>query len=204
MKEHIEIDKSNCTGCGACLTVCPVGAIRFEEDSMGFLFPVVDDNKCIACGKCVRSCQLYNESEHSIIKAYAIQIKDRSILLDSSSGGAFTAIAIEILRRNGLVYGCVFDKNCEAVYLRANCIEDTVQMRGSKYVWADASPYYEMVLSDLKERKRVLFCGLPCQVNGLLLYLGEKYENLTTVDFLCGGPPSPSVFKAYIEKTSEI
>jgi coenzyme F420-reducing hydrogenase beta subunit len=181
--------------------VCPVKAIDFIEDSRGFMFPNVDETKCIECGKCVKSCQLMaRESGHTILGAFALQIKDKQILYQSSSGGAFSALAKNTLEKGGIVYGCVFDNNCVAVYRRASTEDEIEPMRGSKYVWADASECYDSVKDDLNSNLKVLFCGLPCQVSGLILYLGKEYPNLTTMDFLCGGPPSPKVFKRYIDQ----
>lgn len=201
MKNHISIDYNNCTGCGACVITCPVKAIDFVEDSRGFAFPRIDESKCISCGKCVKSCLLSaKESEHTILAAFALQIKDKLVLRDSSSGGAFSAIAINTLEKGGVVYGCVFDNNSVAVYRRASTIDEIAPMRGSKYVWANASECYESVKKDLNSGLQVLFCALPCQAKGLLLYLGKDYSNLITMDFLCGGPPSPKVFLGYINQ----
>lgn len=50
----IEKDSEKCFNCGACLSLCPVNAISFEED-----FSVVfSREKCIGstCGKCVDAC----------------------------------------------------------------------------------------------------------------------------------------------------
>lgn len=50
----IEVDKDKCLNCGACYSLCPVGAIRIEEDySISF-----DMQKCIGspCGLCVDAC----------------------------------------------------------------------------------------------------------------------------------------------------
>lgn len=47
--------------------------------------------------------------------------------------------------------------------------------------------------------KNVLFCGTPCQVSGLISYLGEENSNLITVDFICRGINSPMIFRKYVE-----
>ena len=50
----IEVDSEKCFDCGACFSLCPVGAITFRED-----FSVVfDEQKCIGspCGLCVDAC----------------------------------------------------------------------------------------------------------------------------------------------------
>lgn len=201
MKTHVETDYMNCTGCGTCAKVCPIQAIRLVEDRRGFLFPWVDGDKCISCGKCVNSCQLETkESDHNILDVFALQIKDKRILNESSSGGAFSAVAMNTLEKGGVVYGCVFDSECVAVYRRASRVEEIAPMRGSKYVWADASACYESVRNDLEAGLHVLFCALPCQVTGLTLYLRKSYSNLIIMDFLCGGPPSPKAFKGYVNQ----
>jgi ferredoxin len=43
--------KDACTGCGACVEICPVQALHMEED-----LPVVDEAWCIGCGVCATVC----------------------------------------------------------------------------------------------------------------------------------------------------
>ena len=47
----VTIDKEKCTGCGACVDVCPVDALKLENDKA-----VVDPETCIDCGTCVDEC----------------------------------------------------------------------------------------------------------------------------------------------------
>ncbi|MBW1701081.1 MAG: 4Fe-4S binding protein [Deltaproteobacteria bacterium] len=46
-----ETDLDECTGCGECSEICPVDAVRMEDD-----IPVVDMDWCIGCGVCVSRC----------------------------------------------------------------------------------------------------------------------------------------------------
>ncbi len=46
-----ETDKERCTGCGACVEICPVQVIKMGGD-----FPVVDKEWCIGCGVCAIPC----------------------------------------------------------------------------------------------------------------------------------------------------
>ena len=46
-----ETDQEQCTGCGDCVTVCPVDAVSMSNDS-----PIVDEEWCIGCGVCVNGC----------------------------------------------------------------------------------------------------------------------------------------------------
>lgn len=54
VRKLIEKDDEKCTDCGACVSLCPVDAIIFEND-----FSVeIDEERCIGvtCGLCVDAC----------------------------------------------------------------------------------------------------------------------------------------------------
>jgi ferredoxin len=44
------VDKSKCTGCNACASVCPVSAISIENGKA-----VINDD-CVECGACISEC----------------------------------------------------------------------------------------------------------------------------------------------------
>ena len=48
----VEIDKKKCIGCGACISICPVGAILINNEGKA----AVDKKKCINCGSCLGIC----------------------------------------------------------------------------------------------------------------------------------------------------
>ena len=81
----------------------------------GFKHPVIDTEKCIGCLACEKSCpiitpkQLSQAYEEPII--YAAWNKDANIREHSSSGGAFSALATEILTNGGCVAGASYDEN---------------------------------------------------------------------------------------------
>jgi len=52
----------------------------------------------------------------------------------------------------------------------------------------------------LLKKKWVLFSGTPCQVAGLKSYLMKEYDTLLTIEIICHGTPSPSIFDKYIKE----
>lgn len=199
-REIMLASKDKCTGCGACKAICPRSAIQFTADNEGFPSPVIDEKFCIRCGRCMKACPVLSAPErHSVNVAYAAQICDNEALMDSTSGGMFTAFAREVFKDNGVVYGCIWDDEYSAFISRAENEEEIKPMRGSKYVWSWAGDAFPGVRNDLEAGRTVLFTGLPCQVAGLKNYLRKDYQNLYLVDFFCGGAPSPYAFHEYLK-----
>ena len=54
-KMPVEVNKEICIGCGACVDVCPVGALQLnEEDGKA----ESDETICIDCGACMGTCPM--------------------------------------------------------------------------------------------------------------------------------------------------
>lgn len=193
-------DALHCTGCGACREICPRNAISMQADPDGFPTPVISADQCVECGLCEKSCPaLHAPATQAVQAAYAVQLKDRDALRESTSGGIFTALSREVFSRGGAVYGCVWDDEMNAVTRRAENEEEIKAMRGSKYVWSRASDCFPEIRQALASGRIILFTGLPCQVAGLKKYLGKEYDNLYLLDFLCSGSPSPLAFRKYLD-----
>ena len=195
---HI-IDKHDCCGCSACVQKCPKQCISMREDDEGFLYPHVDEAECIGCGLCEAVCPLLNVGEPvDANKVLAAKNRDDGERMASSSGGVFIALAGRVIAEGGVVFGAVFDGNWEVMHAYAETMEGVRPMMGSKYVQSRMEDAFASVVAVLRQGRRVLFVGTPCQVAGLNGYLRRGYENLLTVDFLCHGVPSPGVWRRYL------
>ena len=45
------VDETKCIGCGACSSICPVGAIKLVNGKAQ-----INAKKCIKCGSCAQFC----------------------------------------------------------------------------------------------------------------------------------------------------
>lgn len=193
-------EKKTCNGCTACALVCPKGAIEMVEDNEGFIYPVIIDEKCIKCGKCLKICSNYSKEQDRKYFAYAAINKDKDVLSQSTSGGAYTALIEKLFsKKDGVCYGAAYNKDFEVVHMRATSLKEAKKFRGSKYLRSNILGIYESVKKDLAEGKDVLFTGTPCQCAGLSTYLNKDYPNLVICDIICHSNPSPKLFGRYIK-----
>ena len=196
-----EIIQCNCCGCGACALKCPKQAITMRQDNMGFLIPVIDNQLCIDCGLCEKVCSFKKRQKHKWqpLKVYGGRLTDLEALSESQSGGAFWAFACQIIKNNGVVYGVALTDSFMATHIRVTSIHDLKRLRGSKYIQSVVGDTYCGVSADLKQGKKVLYSGTPCQVSGLMAYLSPKqYDNHYKEDLVCHCVASHHVWKDYL------
>jgi coenzyme F420-reducing hydrogenase beta subunit len=158
---------------------------------------------CIGCSRCEKVCPVLHaadgESTQKTPQVYAAYSKDRELVRQSSSGAVFSEIAEQVLSGGGAVCGAVCDEQLTIKHVLIIDRKDIAALQGSKYVQSWLGNTFQQVLDLLKEGKQVLFVGTPCQVEGLLLFIPEKYrEHLVTMDFVCHGVPSPKVWQKYL------
>lgn len=193
--------KQDCCGCNACAQICPKQCITMQEDNEGFLYPRVDTENCIDCHLCEKICPVSNHgTERKPLKVYAAINKDEEVRQQSSSGGIFTALAEQVIKQGGVVFGARFDEQWQVKHDYAETMEGLAAFRGSKYLQSRIENTYQEAERFLKARRKVLFSGTPCQIAGLQNYLRKEYDNLLTVDFICHGVPSPMVWRRYLKE----
>ncbi len=199
-----EIVKTDtCCGCGACAAICPAKAIKIKQNDEGFYKAEIDKEKCTSCGLCSKICAVKNNTfkNAKLPQAYAVMARNE-IRENSSSGGIFTIIANKILDNGGIVCGAAFDKNFRVEHILIDNKDNLDKLRRSKYVQSFINPnLYKEIKIQLDAGREVLFTGVPCQVGGLLNFLGnEIYPNLYTIDLICAYAPSAKIFDKYLEE----
>lgn len=197
----IKAHSSDCCGCGACAQICPKQCISIQADGKGFLHPCVNTELCIDCGLCEKVCPvLTSKQSHEPLKFFAAKNPDGEVRRQSSSGGVFSMLAERTIKDGGVVFGALFDEDWNVLHDYTETIKGLSQFRGSKYVQSRIGDCFIKAKSFLSEGRKVLFSGTPCQIAGLKLFLGKEYENLLTVECVCHGVPSVSLWNQYLNE----
>lgn len=193
-------NKSDCCGCGVCVSACPKQCISMTEDDYGFIYPEIDSLKCLNCDLCKSVC-VYGDN-HSYDKRnttfFAGHSKNDIQMMSSSSGGVFPLICGKIVDNNGVVFSVTRDSDNIVKYIKIDKKEEIPLIQGSKYVQADTGIVFKRIKEELNLGKTVLFSGCPCHVAALKSYVSGNCENLYLVSVICHGVPSQKMFSDYI------
>lgn len=204
MRERINPTIRTCTGCTACVHMCPMDIITIVEDGMGFQRAEVDISNCIDCGVCLDVCHFQNGHKQENRECpffFAAYSKSADNVINSSSGGIFWELCYNIIvEKKGVVFGAVQESVLKVCHKRAETLEDVIPMRKSKYIESELDSIYIQVKEDLNRGRTVLFTGVGCQIAGLYEFLRVSYDNLYTCEVVCHGIPSYEAYKKYIEE----
>ena len=194
--------EEECTGCMACYNICPKSCITMEYNKYGELQPKIDESKCIHCNLCRKVCPNNSPiNKNTPVTAFATWSKDENDRKTSTSGAVASILYKEAIDNGYIVFGTSFDENLILKHSYTDNKEEALKYKGSKYCQSDIGKNYENVGRFLKEDKKIIFIGTPCQIQGLNKYLEVKNidkENLITVDLVCHGVPSQQYLTNYI------
>lgn len=169
-------DTGKCSGCGACVAVCPADAISFDEGEMvlapksnGYCKQATDS---VSCGACYSVCPRVGEQPAETLGNY-LELTCAKAAFDvphKQSGGAVTAILANALEQ-GFIDAIVTVtedrwtlKPSSVLITRSDVL---IQQAGSRYSWW--VPLLAALKTAVIERKfrRIAVVGVPCAVQAL-------------------------------------
>ena len=115
-----------------------------------------------------------------------------------------------VLEKGGVCYGSALEKEngmFAAKHVRIDSLGELPKILNSKYIPSVTGMAFLKAKEDLVQGRLVLFSGTPCQIQGLMAFLGRDYGNLLTADLVCHGITSTNLFNDYLaclEKTEGI
>lgn len=195
-------NKETCTGCGACYSACPVKCIAMQRDDEGFLYPYIATDTCVNCGLCERICPMVNKKGPKLQnqKAFAALSRNVHTWRRSASGGAFSEICRVWSDSDTLIVGASWSGNTfEVRHIGVIGYPSILPLCKSKYIASSIGDAFLHIKQHLQQGKKALFCGTPCQVAGLRHFLSKDYENLLSLDLICHGVGSPTVFEQCVK-----
>lgn len=135
-----------------------------------------------------------------ITKAYACYNNDETIRVNSSSGGIYPLLAARVISEGGVVFAACYDNELNVKHQKLIKQEEIFFSQGSKYVCSTLGDTFLQIIEIIKQEKKVLFVGTPCQCAGLISFfdlnnLGRK--NIILVDCVCHGVPGKVSWNAY-------
>jgi coenzyme F420 hydrogenase subunit beta len=169
-------DTGKCSGCGACVAVCPADALSFAEGEMitspkttGYCKQATDN---VPCGACYAACPRTGSQPEETLGEYIglVQAKAAFDVSHRQSGGAVTAILANALDE-GLIDAVVTVtedrwtlKPSSVIITRSDVL---IQQAGSRYSWW--VPLLAALKNAVVERKfhRIAVVGVPCAVQAL-------------------------------------
>lgn len=203
MSNHIQtaFSASPCSGCGACVGICPKGAICLNRNAAGFWEAAVDEKLCVECGLCTKACPRFQEADTVNLfelQPMALQSADKAALLQSASGGLGHELAKAALGRGEKVVGVVYDYAINgAVHRVISDVEELPKLAGSKYLQSNPAEAFSQALKLARTEKLTVF-GTPCQMAGLAkaARVAGVRENLLLVEIFCHGVPSYKLWES--------
>jgi len=189
-----------CTGCSACVTVCPIGCLEYVEEKPKLV------KKCANCGICVVVCPQYEstqpsleesvfgrkrkpEEEFGVYRRIVIaQANDDNILQACQDGGVVTALLIYALE-NGIIDGAAVsgvsqNKPFYPVPRLATTPEEVLECAGTRYTYSPNLLAFQEGVD--QNRKNLAFVGTPCQIQALRKIEGILLEYVNPLKLAIG------------------
>jgi len=196
--------KEVCSGCAACVLVCPFGCLEYFEEKPNLI------KKCEICGICPQVCPRFEFSQASLEKLVfgrerrpdeefgiherlaIARATDRNILRTCQDGGVVSALLTHALN-NGVIDSAIVsatspEKPLFPIPKLVSAPEEVLECAGTRYTY---SPNLLALQEAVKQkRKSVAFVSTPCQIQSIRkieAFPLKKYSNLIklTIGLMC-------------------
>jgi len=196
--------KELCSGCAACVLVCPFGCLEYFEEKPNLT------KKCEICGICPRVCPRFEFSQASLEKLafgrerrpdeefgiyerlVVARASDEDILRTCQDGGVVSALLTYALK-NGVIDSAIVsatrpEKPLFPIPRLVSTPEEILECAGTRYTY---SPNILALQEAVKQkRKSVAFVSTPCQIQAIRkieAFPLKKYSNLIkfTTGLMC-------------------
>lgn len=208
------INNGLCTGCGACVALCPKGALEISVNKDGTYISTLDNAKCAHCGICSRVCpgQNVNLSELSTqvfgdnpinnylgkyLSCYIGYTSESNIRFHAASGGLISSLLIYSLDK-GIIDGALVtrmkkDSPLEPEPFIARTKDEILEAARSKYCPVPLNVALRQIL-DAKTGEKFAVVGLPCHIHAVRKaeITNRQLKDKIVLHFglLCGGTHS--------------
>jgi len=181
----LQILTDNCTGCTACVRVCPTEAIRVRDHKA-----IIDSYRCVDCGNCINVCRFHAIIPLSDPLEIIHQFKYKLAIISSSFFGQFTEdISYEVAKQAVLNLG--FDQVAEEAAVTdfmINIIRDYIRKNRDKR--PILTRYFRDKISKefgLEEKEIGIFLIVPCIAHVTAVHQPEgAYKHLQDGAFSIG------------------
>jgi len=196
--------KELCSGCGACVLVCPFACLEYSEEKPNLV------KKCEMCGICPRVCPRFEFSqeamerlaferesqpneEFGIFRRLVIaQATDDAVLRVCQDGGVVSALLAYALDNGVVDSAIVSDMNKEKPWFPMprviSASPDILRCAGTKYTYSPSLLALQQATQ--QKKKSVAFVGTPCQIQSLRkieAFPLKKYSGIIgfTIGLMC-------------------
>lgn len=197
-----------CTGCGACVQLCPKQALTMCEDEEGFLYPRINPDLCVKCGLCDKKCPIQYDTHYACkdFNQYSLlATKNESDHTNKyATIGICTKISKEAFNKGWKVFGVKLDEEqWKSIHQCAQSLKDIELFSNSKYSQSDTRNTYMEVKASLAAGDNVLYIGTPCQIAGLKALIKDS-QNLYTIDLMCHGTFSSKLLRHEVQHWEKV
>ncbi len=159
-------EQGYCYGCGACVIVCPMNALDFNEKINKESTPILN-GECKNYFSCEAVCPALNPRDLPLPLSEVWAAKSRDESVEGQDGGATTTILLTLLERNeidGVVHTRITQGYEPMAQLSVNP-QEIKQGRRSSYIFVPLASLIRRAV--IEEGMRIAVVGTPCVISGL-------------------------------------